>query len=76
VENWVAIIDVGYEGLFSIVSSVQDAITFLSNTFRCRMFVAYLVQCPGSISFAWAVAKRFMQEDTIRKINFFDDQRV
>lgn len=72
VENWISIIDAGETGLFSLASSMKRSMTFLSDTYRSRMFVCYVVRIPSSISFVWAIAKKFLQEETVRKINFFD----
>lgn len=72
VENWVALIDAGYVSVFSLVGSTKECFKFLSSTFRCRMFAAYVVQCPNSIYWAWSIAKKFLQEETINKFNFFD----
>ena len=62
VENWVAIIDVGFNGMFSLMGSIKDSIVFLSNTYRSRMFVAYMARCPTSMYFLWGIAKKFMEE--------------
>lgn len=76
VENWVAIIDVAEIGLFSLINSMKKSFTFLADTYRSRMCVCYVVRIPASISFIWTVVKRFLDEDTVIKINFFDDQKV
>lgn len=76
VETWVAIIDVGYQNLFSLIGPLQSSISFLSNTYRSRMKIAYLVKCPTSISFLWSIAKKFMHEETIKKINFLKSNVV
>ena len=76
VENWVAIVDVGYESLFSFVGLMKTTITFLSNTYRNRMFALYLVRCPTSVSMIWRVVRPFMEEETINKVNFFDNEKA
>ena len=76
VENWVAIIDVAEIGLFSLINAMKKSFTFLADTYRSRMCVCYVVRIPASISFIWAVVKRFLDDDTVIKINFFDDQKV
>lgn len=45
--------------------------SFLSNTFRCRMHSAYIVRTPSSVGFLWAIVKKFMEEETIRKISLY-----
>lgn len=76
VENWVVIIDVAETGVFSLVSSMKRAFSFLSETFRSRMFACYVVRIPSSISFVWSIVKKFLEEETVRKINFFDEQTI
>lgn len=76
VENWVAIIDAAQTGLFSLASTLKRSFSFLSDTYRSRMFVCYVVRIPGSISFLWGIIKKLLEEETVRKINFFDDQTI
>jgi hypothetical protein len=76
VENWIAIVDVAQTGLISLISSMKRSFTFLSDTYRMRMLVCYVVRIPTSISLIWTLVKQFLDEDTVRKINFFDDQTV
>lgn len=38
--------------------------------FRCRMHVTSVINCPGSISMLWGMAKGFVEEDTQKKISF------
>jgi hypothetical protein len=42
---------------------------FLSNTYRSRMFRMYCLNCPSSIFVPWKIAKGFLEEVTVRKIN-------
>ena len=72
VENWIVIIDAAHTGLLSLVGSMKKSFTFLSETYRSRMFVCYVARVPTSISFLWGIVKKFLQEETVRKINFFD----
>ena len=76
IENWVAIIDGGFHGLFSLASTMKKSFNFLSSTFRSRMFVCYVVRCPPSLSFLWGIIKKFLEEETIKKINFFDEPKI
>jgi len=46
----------------------MDVISFLSRNFRCRLFQSFLVNCPGSITFLFGLAKKAMTEDQINKI--------
>jgi hypothetical protein len=55
---------------------MRKSFTFLSDTYRSRMFVCYVVRIPTSISFVWGIVKNFLEEETVRKINFFDEQTI
>jgi hypothetical protein len=68
IENWITIIDLGKIGLFSLGGTIIDVISFLSKNFRCRLFSSFLVNCPGSITFLFGIAKKAMTEDQINKI--------
>jgi hypothetical protein len=69
VENWVVITDLCNKGLTALPKSdIQRIIKVLQENFRCRMAVNYVVNSPSSICFLWAVAKRFIEEHTIKKI--------
>ena len=70
IENWVVIIDLGQVGLFSASGPFKKSISFLSDNFRCRMASASVVNCSGSVSMLWGVAKGFVEEETQKKISF------
>jgi hypothetical protein len=76
VENWVAIIDAAHTGVLSLVSTMKRSFSFLSDTFRSRMFVCYVVRIPTTLSWVWGIVKNFLEEETVKKINFFDDQTI
>jgi len=69
---WYTIIDVGYEGVMSMMGPMKTSISFLQSTFRSRMFVASIIRPSGTCSFLWSIAKKFLQEDTKRKVKFVD----
>ena len=52
---------------------MKASIGFLSNTFRNRMKICYVVRIPGTLSFVWRIIKYFLKEDTAEKINFIDE---
>lgn len=35
------------------------------------MHSAYIVRTPGSVGFLWSIVKRFLEEDTIKKISLY-----
>jgi hypothetical protein len=39
---------------------MKKSFTFLSDTYRSRMFVCYVVRIPTSLSFLWGVVKKFL----------------
>lgn len=82
IETWVSIIDVNLLGLFSfagvtitVIQDLKKVVGFLSHTFRCRMHSAYIVRTPASVGFLWSIVKRFMEEDTIKKISLYDTDK-
>jgi hypothetical protein len=64
---------VGHRNLGSLISPMKASIGFLSNTFRNRMKICYVVRIPGTLSFVWRIIKYFLKEDTAEKINFIDE---
>ena len=60
VENWIVIIDAASTGVFSLVGTMKKSFTFLSDTYRSRMFVCYVCRVPSSISFLWGIVKKFI----------------
>ena len=70
IENWVSIIDLGNIGLFSVTGPFKKSISLLSDMFRCRMHLTSVLNCPGSISMIWGLAKGFLEENTQKKISF------
>jgi hypothetical protein len=56
VEMWNTIIDVGYEGVMSMIGPMKSSISFLQSTFRSRMYVAYILRPSGTCSFLWSIA--------------------
>jgi hypothetical protein len=76
VESWVAVVDMAHNGLFSLISTMKRSFSFLSETYRERMFVCYVIRIPNSISILWNIFKNFLEEETMRKINLFEDQTL
>ena len=62
VENWITLIDAAHTGLFSLVGSMKKSFSFLSETYRSRMFVCYVARVPTSISILWGIVKKFLEE--------------
>ena len=58
-----------------LMQDLKKTVGFLSNTFRCRMHSAYIVRTPASVGFLWSIVKKFMEEETIRKISLYDTDK-
>ena len=69
---WICIIDVGNEGVMSMVGPMKASISFLQSTFKSRMYVSYLIRPSGTCSFLWSIAQKFLHEDTKRKVQFVE----
>lgn len=44
--------------------------SFTTNTYRSRLFAAYIVNSPGMITMFWNGVKGMLSENTVKKINF------
>ena len=68
IESWVAIIDSNYQGFFSMIGALQSAFTFLSETYRMRLYCCYNVRINYSIKLVWGIVQKFLDEETQNKI--------
>ena len=73
VENWIALVDSNYQGFFSLVGALKKSFTFLANTYRSRLYCAYNVRINYPIKLVWEVCQKFLDEETVRKINLVED---
>lgn len=55
-----------------MVDAMREAFTFLADTYRSRLFACYNVRITTAISIIWGIVKKFLEDDTIEKINLFD----
>jgi hypothetical protein len=69
VENWVAIIDSAYQGFFSFIGSLKSAFKFLAETYRFRLYCCFNVRINFAIKMVWEVVQKFLDEETVCKIN-------
>ncbi len=59
-------------GLFSLpVSPLKEIMGYLSNNYRSRLYKMYILNTPSSIFIPWNIAKTLLEENTVKKINFF-----
>jgi len=75
VENWVFITDLNGMGMSSIpYGPIKKLLSFLQNNYRGRLAVMYNVNTPTFITVPWKMAKAFLEESTVKKINFLKKQ--
>jgi len=73
VENWVFIMDLNRMGLGSLsLGPMKKLMEFLQHNYRGSLFAMYVINTPGSIFLPWRIVKGFLEEATVKKINFFD----
>lgn len=60
VENWIALVDSGYQGMYALVDAMKRAFGFLADNYRSRLFACYNVRTTTSISMIWGIVKRFL----------------
>jgi hypothetical protein len=70
IEQWTNVIDINYEGAFSIAGALINTIKFLSSMFRVRVHHSYVLRCPGTVKVLWGMVKNVVNEDQIRKLSF------
>lgn len=44
-------------------------ISFLQGNYKYKLHAIYIIQSTGMFQMAYSIAKQFMKEDTIRKVN-------
>ena len=70
IENWVIILNLNKIGVTSLpIHALKEIMGFLSSNFRSRLFVMYIINAPSSIVIPWNIAKSFLEENTVQKIN-------
>jgi hypothetical protein len=73
IENWVFIMDLNGVGLSSLpLSAIKKLMGFLQVNFRGALYALYVVNTPSSIYLPWKMIKAFLEEQTVKKINFYD----
>ena len=70
VENWVQITDLKDTSLWSIpYKKLGELIKFAQSSYRSRLFRAYVVNAPGTVTMAWSMAKKFMSPVSASKVD-------
>jgi len=77
VENYVMVVNLNQLGVWSVGSVtyqpmqlIKNIMSFTTNTYRSRLFAAYIVNSPGMITMFWNGIKGMLSENTVKKINF------
>lgn len=68
IENWNIICDLNGISITSIPEDLRKILSILQNNYRCRLYVMFIVNIGGFVSFAWGLIKKFMDPSTQRKI--------
>eukprot|EP01016_Furgasonia_blochmanni_P047773 TRINITY_DN704_c0_g1_i5.p2 TRINITY_DN704_c0_g1~~TRINITY_DN704_c0_g1_i5.p2 ORF type:complete len:233 (+),score=63.98 TRINITY_DN704_c0_g1_i5:66-764(+) len=72
IENWVFIMDLENMGLFNLpITPLKRLMGYVSNNYRSRLYIMYILNTPSSIFIPWNVVKGVLEENTVKKINFF-----
>jgi len=75
VENWIFITDLKGLGITSIpFDPIKKLLGFLQHNYRGRLYRMYIVNAPGSVYLPWQMVKKFLQEATVKKIQFSKQQ--
>jgi len=75
VENWIFITDLKGLGIASIpFDPIKKLLGFLQHNYRGRLSKMYIVNAPSSVYIPWQMAKKFLQEATVKKIQFYKQQ--
>ena len=74
IENWVVISDMGHKSLGpSSISSLKQVMKVLTDNYRCRLGVNYILNPPKTVYFIWSCLKPFMDEVLIDKIKIINN---
>lgn len=73
VENWVLITDMGHQGLgASSLSNLKQVLKVLTDNYRCRLGVNYILNPPKTVYFIWSCIKPFMDDVLIEKMKIIN----
>jgi len=75
VENWIFITNLKGMGLSHMANqSVRKLFVYLQENYKCRLYKMYLINAPSSVYVPWSIAKKFLDGDTVEKVNFCKSQ--
>ena len=72
VENWIVITDFTGVSFFFLPSTVKKMMVVLQSNWRCRLRVSYLLNTSSIVRGLWKIAKAFLNEATVQKVQFLD----
>jgi hypothetical protein len=74
VENWVFIMDFKNSGISDLpLKSFKNIISYMSAHYKFRLYRLYVVNCTKGITVPWKGVSVFLEDDTVKKINFTND---
>jgi len=72
VENWIFILDLNNVGIGSLPkTAMKKIISYLQANYRGHLTTMNIINTPSSIYIPWALIKGFLDEVTVKKIQFF-----
>ncbi len=66
-------IDVGGISPFDLIQPMKITIGFLQGNYKYKLHAVYIIRSTSMFKFAFKVAKQFMKQDTIRKVNVLNN---
>lgn len=76
VENWDIICDLKDVSITSIPEDLKKILGILQNNYRCRLYVMYIINIGGWISFGWTIIKKFLDASTEKKIQLLKSSNI
>jgi hypothetical protein len=76
VENWNVICDLKDISITSLSDDMKRILSMLQNNYRCRLFVMYIINIGGWVSFGWSIIKKLVTPCTERKIKLLKTTNI
>jgi len=75
VENWIILLDLKNMGLATLpLNPLKKLLGYLQHNYRGRLHSMYIVNTPTTIYIPFQMAKKFLEESTVNKIQFIKKQ--
>lgn len=72
IENWIMITDVRNVRIFSIPQSMRKMIGIISDQFRSRLYLNFIVGLTQAMRFLFKIICKFLDESTVQKLVVID----